>query len=161
MAAESDGRKTGGRRGQGARGAPPAVVGIGVCTASLNSLDQLFAALPTDLDAAYVIAVRQQDGLTVNTVVDTLKTRTALPVTIALGGEQIEAGHIYVGGPDNLITIGEEHIITRLTEQPAEKRGTVDKLLMSLAEQAEERSVAIILTGLGSEGTAGVTATQT
>ena len=42
---------------------PLAVVGIGVCAASLHSLLTLFGQITDDLGAAYVIAVRQQDAL--------------------------------------------------------------------------------------------------
>ena len=51
---------------------PVAVVGIGVCLASLRSLEQLFAAIGEDFGAAYMIAVRQQDGLTSETVFEAL-----------------------------------------------------------------------------------------
>jgi two-component system CheB/CheR fusion protein len=43
---------------------PLAIVGIGVCAASVRSLETLFANLPNDLGAAYLVAVRQQEGLT-------------------------------------------------------------------------------------------------
>ncbi len=148
------------RRRKQASAEPLAVVGIGVCTASIRSLEQLIAGLSEDLGAAFVIAVRQQDGLRVDTVVEALRVQTRLPVAIAANGERLEPGHVYVGGPDDLITITDGHIETRPTEQPIAQRGTVDTMLMSLAEHAQDRAVAVILTGLGSEGTAGVTATK-
>jgi two-component system CheB/CheR fusion protein len=160
VAAKNPGGKTASRRKRGQASPPLGVVGVGVCTASLRSLEELFASLSTDLQAAYVIAVRQQDGLTVDTVVEALSRQTKLPVTIADNGDKLEPGRIYVGGPEDLITISDGHIATRPAEQPISRRGTVDTMLMSLAEHAQERAVGVILTGLGSEGTAGVTATK-
>jgi len=139
---------------------PLAIVGIGVCLASLTSLEQLFANLPEDLDAAYVIAVRQQDGLTVKAVLEAISTNSKRSVKVAANGERLQTGHVYVGGPDDLITITDGTLATRPTEQPVGQRGTVDSMLMSLAEHAQERAVAVILSGLGSEGTAGITATK-
>ena len=139
---------------------PTAVIGIGVCSASIRSLEDLFTSLPQDLGAAYVIAVRQQDGVTVQDIAAALGHRTRMPVTIAVNGEKLEPGHIFVGGPDDLITITDGLIVIRTAEQPVGHRGTVDTMLMSLAEHAQDRAVAVILTGLGSDGTAGVSATK-
>ena len=58
---------------------PLAIVGVGVCAASLESLLTLFRSLD-GIGAAYVVAVRQQDGLTVDTVLDALTAQTSLPV---------------------------------------------------------------------------------
>ncbi|MGN6057564.1 MAG: chemotaxis protein CheB, partial [Sphingomicrobium sp.] len=132
---------------------PVAIVGIGVCRASLGSLQQLFADLPKDLGAGYVIAVRQQDGLTVDSVIKAIAGGSKTPAKVAADGEKIEPGHIYVVGPDDLITITDGTIATRRAEQPVGQRGTVDSMLMSLAEHAQDRAVAVILSGLGSEGT--------
>ena len=139
---------------------PVAIVGVGVCRASLSSLQRLFAELPKDLGAGYVIALRQLDGLTVDTVIEAVAGRSKTPIKVAAEGEKIEAGHIYIGDPDDIITITDGTIATRPAEQPVGQRGTVDSMLMSLAEHAQERAVAVILSGLGSEGTAGVTATK-
>jgi two-component system CheB/CheR fusion protein len=149
------------RRGRQAQEAhPTAIVGVGVCAASLRSLEILFAALPADLGAAYVVAVRQQEGLTVETVVNALVAHTRLPVTLAVDGERLRPGHILVGGPESLVTFEDGHVRSTLTEQPVGHRGTVDTMLISLAEHGQERSVGIILAGLEGDGTAGVTATK-
>ena len=139
---------------------PLAVVGIGVCLASLQSIERLFSALDPGLDAAFVIAVRQQDGLSSTTVAEILAEQTTLPVKIAAKGDKLQAGHIYIGGPDDLITITDGTLDTRRAKEPLGHRGTVDSMLMSLAEHAQDRAIAVILTGLGSEGTAGVAATK-
>ena len=136
------------------------VVGIGVCAISLRSLETLFAGIGPDLDAAYLIAVRQQEGLDVRTVVDLLARTSSLPVTIGTDGERTEPNHIYVGGPDDMITITDGHLSVRHAAEPVGHRGAIDTMLISLAEHAHERAVAVILGGLGSDGTAGVTATK-
>lgn len=139
---------------------PEAVVGIGVCLASLSSIEQLFERLGDDLGAAYIIAVRQQDGLSSSALVEALGRKTRLPAAIARNGEKVEAGRIYVGGSKDLITLTDGTIEIRRIEEPSGNRGTVDSMLMSLAEHAQDRAVAVILSGLGSEGTAGVSATK-
>ena len=139
---------------------PLAIVGIGVCAASLKSLLSLFSGLSNELGASYVIAVRQQDGLSADTVVEALAKQTELPVKAAEHGERLEPGRVYVGGGTELITLTDGHVAIRHAKEPAGHRGTVDSMLISLAEHAQDRSVAVILSGLGSDGTAGVSATK-
>ncbi|MBV9841342.1 MAG: PAS domain-containing protein [Sphingomonadaceae bacterium] len=136
------------------------VVGIGVCAASLRSLETLFTGVAPNLGAAYLIAVRQQEGLDVATVVEMLTRQSALPVSIGEDGEPIEPNHIYVGGSDDVIGIEDGHLSVRPTTEPIGERGIIDTMLISLAEHAHDRAVAVLLGGLGGEGTAGITATK-
>lgn len=142
------------------RSAVMPVVGVGVCAASLRSLETLFTGIEPSLGAAYLIAVRQQEGLDVGTVVQALTRVSPLPVSIGRDGEAIEPNHIYVGGSDDMIAIEDGHLSVRPTAEPVEHRGTIDTMLISLAEHAHDRSVAVLLGGLGSDGTAGITATK-
>jgi two-component system CheB/CheR fusion protein len=139
---------------------PVAVVGIGVCLASLDSIERLFDGIGQKSGAAFVVAVRQQDGLSSKTVAQALAKHTKLPVKIAANGELLQSDRVYIGGPDDLITLTDGKIEVRHAEEPVGHRGTVDSMLMSLAEHAQDRAIAVILSGLGSEGTAGVTATK-
>lgn len=136
------------------------VVGIGVCAASLGSLETIFASIDPAIGAAYLVAVRQQEGLDVGTVFDVLTGLASLPVSIGKDGERIEVNHIYVGGPDDLIAIDDGHLRIHSAAEPVGHRGTIDTMLISIAEHAHDRAVAVILGGLGSDGTAGVTATK-
>ena len=148
------------RRSPNSAGEPLSVVGIGVCAASLPSLLALFDGLKEELGAAYVVAVRQQDGLTVDRVVQALTPQTEFEVRAASDGESFKPDIVYVGGAAELITITDGHLSIRPAKEPIGHRGTVDSLLISLAEHAQDRAVAVILNGLGSDGTAGVTATK-
>ncbi|MGH6992047.1 MAG: CheR family methyltransferase, partial [Caulobacteraceae bacterium] len=138
-----------------------AIVGVGVCHRSFESFRALFDLIPSDLDAAWVVAVRQFDGLAVKTVLEALSGQDDMPVSVARDGEALAPNHIFVGAPDSLLTIEDGKIRSRATEQSPAERGTVDSLLVSLAEAAHERAVAVVLAGLGSDGTAGVAATKT
>ncbi len=133
---------------------------MGVCAASLRSLETMFAGIGATLGAAYVVAVRQQEGLDVGTVVDVLTRQSSLPVSIGRDGEAIEPNHIYVGGPEDMIAIADGHLSVRPAAEPVGHRGTIDTMLISVAEHAQDRAVAVLLGGLGSDGTAGVTATK-
>jgi two-component system CheB/CheR fusion protein len=148
------------RRRKDSSGEPLAVVGIGVCAASLRALLSLFGSIQDGLGAAYVIAVRQQDGLTVETLIEELVSQTKLAVSKAGNGDRLLPDHIYVGGGNEVVTLTDGHLGTRPAKEPVGQRGTVDSLLISLAKHARDRCVAVILAGLGSDGTAGVSATK-
>ena len=135
------------------------IVGFGVCAASIRSLETIVAALDPDLGASYAVAVRQQEGLDVGTVLQRLAPHQ-LPVSVAKDGELLAPNRIYVGGPDDMIAIEDGHLSVRPAREPVGHRGTIDTMLISLAEHAGERAVAVILAGLGSDGAAGVTATK-
>ena len=90
---------------------PLAVVGIGVCAASFRAMLALFAGMQEGLGAAFVIAVLQQDGLSVVTVVEAMSAQARDAVIKAEDGERLQAGHIYVGGGSELITITDGHIV--------------------------------------------------
>ncbi len=136
------------------------VVGIGVSTVSLRSLEAMFAVMGSSLGAAYLIAVRQQEGLEVGTVVDALRRRSPLPVTIGKNGERIQANHIYVGGRDDMMTLEDGHLRVWPAVEPVGHRATIDSMLVSVSEHARDHAVAVILGGLGTDGTAGITATK-
>jgi two-component system, chemotaxis family, CheB/CheR fusion protein len=139
---------------------PLVVVGVGVCAASVRSLGRMFADLAPGIGAAYLVAVRQLEGLDVGSVLALLSDRSPLPVKIAEDGEPLRADHIYLGGSDDMITVSDGHLGVRPAAEPVGHRGTIDSLLISLAEDFHERAVAVILAGLGTDGSAGVTATK-
>ena len=139
---------------------PLAVVGVGVCAASFRSLVELFASLKPGAGAAFLVAVRQKEGLDVGTVMEALGRESSFPAKLAVDGERLLPDHVYVAAPDDLITIEDGHVRTRHADQPVDHRGTFDSLLISLAEHAHERTVAVLLSGLGSEGSAGLVATK-
>ena len=85
---------------------------------------------------------------------------TCRSAAIAQGWRQARCGTIHVGGGSDLITITDRHIRIRRTKEPIEHRGTVDSMHISLAEHAQDRAVAVILEGLGSDVYAGVMATK-
>ncbi|WP_415839814.1 chemotaxis protein CheB [Paracoccus yeei] len=120
----------------------------------------IFEELTKPMGAAFLVAVRQNEGLDVATVMDALQGHPALQVSIAQDGEALAPDHVYVCGPDDMMTIVDGHLHVRPSTEPVGHRGTIDTLLISLAEHAHERAVVVILSGLGSDGTAGVTATK-
>ncbi|ANL37531.1 MULTISPECIES: CheR family methyltransferase [Rhizobium] len=139
---------------------PVVIVGIAVCALSLSSLERIFSEVGVGLGASYLVAVRQQEGLDAAAVYEMLRRQGRLAVTVAADGERILPNHIYIGGSDDMMTLEDGHIRIRAASEPVGHRGTVDTMLISLAEHAQERAIAVILRGLENDGTAGVAATK-
>ncbi len=139
---------------------PCAIVGIGVSAASFTSLRHVFAHIGPGCGLSYLIAIGQTDGVSVQAVLDALAEDNALPAMLARNGERLAPNCIYVAAPNGMIRIDDGAIRTWTAAEPTGRRGRLDSLLISLAEQAHERAVAVLLAGLGSEGSAGITATK-
>ena len=88
-------------------------------------------------------------------VAQILARHTKMPVAQVEDGMAIERDHVYVIRPGHTLTIHEGKL--RLGE-PVEKPGhrrPVDDFFRSLAEEQRERAICIVMSGMGSNGTAG------
>ncbi|RFB85848.1 chemotaxis protein [Rhizobium leguminosarum bv. trifolii] len=145
---------------QGQHEQPVVIVGVAVSALSLPSLERVFLEIGLGLGASYLVAVRQQEGLDATTVLEMLRRQERLAVKIAVDGERILPDHIYIGGSDDMMSLEDGHIRVRPASEPVGHRGTIDTMLISLAEHAHERAIAVVLAGLENDGTAGVGATK-
>jgi two-component system CheB/CheR fusion protein len=87
-----------------------------------------------------------------------LGRHTSMPVVQIEDGIAIQPDHVYVIAPGFTLSLREGRL--RLGE-PVEKRGhrrPVDDFFRSLAEEQKERAIAVILSGTGTNGTAGAQA---
>ncbi|HTI67266.1 MAG TPA: CheR family methyltransferase [Caulobacteraceae bacterium] len=139
--------------------APTLVVGVAASAATLPSLERLFAQGPLPAGVAFVISLRQSDGLDFATVAAALAPHGFAAEAVA-DGERAQAGRVYVGPLDRLMTLEGEAFRLAPAEQPPGERAAIDSFLISLAAAQQHRAVAVILAGMGSVGAAGVTAVK-
>lgn len=137
----------------GSSGIP--IVGIGASAGGIEALTQFFDAMPADSGAAFVV-VLHLDPTRGSHLSSILERRTSMPVVEIEDGMSVAPNHVYVIAPNYDLTL--EGDTLRLTEpdQPRGHRHPVDVLFKSLAEQRAERTVAIILSGTGTNGTQGL-----
>jgi two-component system chemotaxis response regulator CheB len=77
----------------------------------------------------------------------------------AVGGEPIRPGTVYVAPPDNhLLANADRTLALTQTELVHFVRPSADLLFESVAAAYRERSIAVVLTGSGSDGAMGVEA---
>src|ERR1700686_114566 len=136
---------------------PFPVVGIGASAGGIEALNAFFDALPRECGMAFVV-VQHLPPERESLMAEILARHTHLPVLQVTGGLALQAGHVYVPRPGFTITL--ERGVFRLGE-PVEKGGhrrPVDDFFRSLADMQQEKAIAVVLSGMGTNGTAGARA---
>jgi two-component system chemotaxis response regulator CheB len=150
-----------------ARGAAPLpeplrVVAIGASTGGPQALQRLLAALPGDLPVGYVVAQHMPERFTA-AFAERLARTTPFSAQEASDGDLVAEGRVLVapGGSDLEVRRDARGTLRAAVLAAAGPRGhapSVDRLLASVAEALEERACGVVLTGMGDDGRAGVSA---
>jgi two-component system CheB/CheR fusion protein len=121
-------------------------------------LERLFAHLPREAGAVYVVALRQKDGIDPERVVEVAGRQSGLAAEIVVDGAELVADRIYVTPTRALTVVEDGRLRVSPADAPAGERGSIDSLLVSLAEAAGSRAIGVVLRDLAGDGVAGVTA---
>lgn len=131
------------------------VVALGASTGGPLALARVLGSLPATLDAAVLIVQHIESEFTAG-LAEWLGSQCALPVAIAERGDTPSAGRVYVAGSGGHLVLLPSF---QFGCQPARGQElhvpSVDALFHSLAQHAAP-GVAAILTGMGSDGVAGL-----
>ncbi len=137
---------------------PHFIIGIAASAGGLEAISQLLNALPTDIDASYVIA--QHMSPTHKSLMLTLLMReTELPVEEVGDPVQPKRNTVYLTPPNSDVVFenGGLSLATPKGTQAAPKP-SADRLFASLAQEKGELGIGIVLSGTGSDGSYGVQA---
>lgn len=159
--AESDERVTGSPSSGDATdlARPPVaarVVGIGASAGGLGAFRDLLVTLPPDSGHAFIL-VQHLDPNAESMLTELLRDHCLLRLVEADDGRPIEADTVYVIQPGTWLTVRDD----RLRVEPMTHRtvpSTIDRLLCSLADAYGRRAAGVLLSGTGSDGTAGLRA---
>jgi two-component system CheB/CheR fusion protein len=116
------------------------IVGVGASAGGVEALQRLFKSLPSDRGIAYVVVVHLAPDHPSH-LADILAKSTSMHVAQVLADTAVEANTIYVIPPNHFLTLE-------------------SGLLRSLAEELQERSICIVLTGADHDGTVGLKAVK-
>jgi chemotaxis methyl-accepting protein methylase/signal transduction histidine kinase len=133
------------------------VVGIGAGAGGLEAIQLLFAALPANAPAAFVICRHVQSGLS-DPLSDLLCTQTAMPVLQAEAGTLLEAGHVYLVSPRERMILLKDRLSSFEPSGDDEAElavSPIDVLLHSLAVSAGQKAIAVMLSGNDQDGLRG------
>jgi len=134
------------------------VLAIGASTGGPTAVASVLAGLPRDFQAA-VLVVQHLDQAFSDNLASWLSGQTQLPVSLAVHGDRLKPGRVYVarGGVHMVVTTVNSLAYVR---EPSSTpyRPSVDILFESLAESLAGPGVAVLLTGMGSDGAKGLLA---
>ena len=136
------------------------VVGVGASAGGLDALTEFLRPIPKSTACAFVV-VQHLDPTNVDILPELLQRVTELPVQQVTETVTIVAGRVYVIAPNSELTVADDHIIATVPTEPHGFRLPVDLLFQSLAVAYGERSIGVVLSGMGTDGTRGATAIRT
>jgi two-component system CheB/CheR fusion protein len=136
------------------------VVGIGASAGGLEAFRLLLKNLPADTGLAFVF-VQHLDPTHRSDLNKILAGSSPLPVREAADAMDIEPNHIYVIAPATALDIVNGRLrITPRAPIHAGPHMPIDRFLESLAEQCGSRAIGVILSGAGTDGSAGLQAVK-
>ena len=131
------------------------VVGIGASAGGLAAFTTFLANTPADTGMAFVL-VQHLDPHHKSLLVELLGARSAIPVLEAEDGVAVRENCVFVIPPDATLTIKDGILRLVTPAPPREQRRPIDTFFAALAEDCGDRAVAIVLSGVGSDGAQGV-----
>ena len=138
---------------------PPSVafpiVGIGASAGGLEALEQFMGCVPVGCGMAFVI-VQHLDPTRKGLMAELLQRSTPMTVVQVKDRTRVQVNCVYVIPPNKDMSI--LHGVLHLFEPAAERglRLPIDFFLRSLAQDQQQESIGVILSGMGSDGTLGL-----
>lgn len=133
------------------------IVGIGASAGGLEALEQFLGSVPENSGMAYVV-IQHLDPTQKGMLPELLQRITTMKVYQASDRLPVKVNSVYVIPPNKSMSIlnGVLHLF-----EPVETRGMrlpIDFFLRSLADDKQDLSIGVILSGMGSDGSTGLRA---
>src|SRR5262245_35441923 len=130
------------------------VVGIGASAGGLNALTEFFGALPAETGMAFVVVTHLHPAHESH-LAELLQKHTQMPTQQVNTKIKVEPNNVYVIPPNRSILMADTHLDTVEFKEPHGQRTPIDHFFRSLA-QGHSESIAVILSGGGTDGSVGV-----
>jgi chemotaxis methyl-accepting protein methylase len=133
------------------------IVGIGASAGGLEALELFLANVPADSGMAFVI-IQHLDPTHKGVLVELLQRGTRMQVFQVKDRMRVEPNCVYVIPPNKDMSIlhGVLHLLVPVA--PRGLRLPIDFFFRALADDRQEHSIGVILSGMGSDGTLGLRA---
>ena len=140
-----------------AAGPFPFVVCLGASAGGLEALEAFFQSLPAPVGVPFVVITHLSPDFK-SLMPELLAKHTELPVQAAKDGAELEADNVYIiPAAKNMVLRGRRIDLQSQDRRPGHALNLpIDLFLESMATEFRERSMAVILSGTGSDGSRGV-----
>ncbi len=133
------------------------LVAIGASAGGLESLRALFGAYREPAGCAFVVV--QHLSADYDSVMDELLApHTPVPVSVARDGERLRRDHIYLAPAQMRLGLKQGCFSVRERDSAAPVHLPIDYFFEQVADVCGSDSIAVVLSGTGSDGSVGVTA---
>lgn len=136
---------------------PSYIVGMGGSAGALEAFEQFFTQMPVDSGFGFVL-VPHLDPTHKGMMPDLLSRCTRMKVVQAEDGMPVLPNRLHIIPPNKDMSIFHGVLHLHDPTSPRGARAPIDLFLRHLAEDQKERAIAVILSGMGSDGTLGVKA---
>lgn len=134
------------------------IVGVGASAGGFEAFTQLLQCLPATTGLAWVL-IQHLDPTHPSLLGEALGKVTAMPVRQVENGVRPKANHVYVVPPNVDIAYRDGHLVLSARQADGAKPYLpINSFLRSLAAALGSRSLGVILSGTGSDGTEGLRA---
>ena len=133
------------------------IIAVGASAGGLEALKAFFKNIPASDKNAYVVIQHLSPDYK-SMMGELLKKNTNLPIVQITDNMEVKAGHVYLIPPANNLVLKGNAL--HLTDKPNNQTLNlpIDMFFESMAEQRREKSIGVVLSGTGSDGTRGVRA---
>jgi two-component system, chemotaxis family, protein-glutamate methylesterase/glutaminase len=137
---------------------PPGIVVIASSAGGIEALTTILGGLPENFPAPIVV-VQHRPAARESHLVPILRRRTKLNVKDAIAGDTLQAGTVYLASPDEHLMVTDD-LCFQYTDgrRIHHLRSSANPLFESAAECYGRNAIALVLTGMDSDGTDGVQA---
>ena len=131
------------------------IVAIGMSAGGLEAATQFLHAMPIDSGAGFVI-VQHLEPVRKSLLAELLSRQTKMPVVDIEDGMRVKPNRVHVIIPAKTLLIKDGVFSLIEPDEARAQRHPIDHFFTSLAAERGAKAVAIVLTGAGSNGSAGL-----
>ena len=133
------------------------IVGIGASAGGIEALELFFKNMPFDNGMAFVV-IQHLDPTHVGIMPEILQRMTTMKVFQASDRLKVKPNCVYVIPPNKSMSLLNGALYLFATVETRGLRLPIDIFFHSLADDRQEKSIGIILSGMGSDGSQGIKA---
>ncbi|HPD00004.1 MAG TPA: chemotaxis response regulator protein-glutamate methylesterase [Acetivibrio sp.] len=136
------------------------IVAIGTSTGGPKALQEVIPLISPDVESAFLVVQHMPAGFT-KSLAERLDSMSGVNVKEAEDNEVVKNAHVYIAPGDYHMTIrktGDSNYRIKLSKDPPVEghRPSVDVMMESVADSGINNIVAVIMTGMGKDGTRGI-----
>ncbi len=131
------------------------IVGIGASAGGLEPLETLFKHMPENTGMAFVVVQHLSPDFK-SQMEQLLSRKTAMPIYRVEDGIEIKPNSVYLIPPRKMMIVSRGRLLLTDKESNKHLSHPIDEFFRSLAKDAGSRSIGIVLSGSGTDGSKGV-----